>query len=69
MKNYKEMNWDELEDCVEKIREEIDRFEQDAEMWESRNVDGMPTPDFYSRIEELKEELATIQQYQEALED
>lgn len=67
MKSYKEMDWEELEDCAEKIRREIRLLSDEAELWESRDVD-MPTPDFYSRIDELKEELGRIASLQEAIE-
>jgi hypothetical protein len=67
MKSYKEMNWEELEDCADKIREEIDRFETDAALWESREA-NFPTPDFHSRLEELRQESGYIQSLQEVLE-
>jgi len=68
MKSYKEMDWEELEYWADKIRDEITRFEDDADLWESRSVANMPSPDFYSRIDELKSELAQIQDLQEVLE-
>lgn len=69
MKTYKEMDWEQLEEHAEKIRHEIEIFQADAELWESRDVEGMPTPNFYSRIEELYEELEVIYRCQVNLED
>lgn len=67
MRSYKEMDWDELEDCAERIRHEIEIFTAEAELWESR--DASPTPAFYSRIEELKEELDLIASFQKVFGD
>jgi hypothetical protein len=51
------------------IRREIGIFESEAELWESRDVEEMPTPDFYSRIDELRQELGYIQDLQRVFED
>lgn len=69
MKSYKEMNWEELEECAEAIRYELELTGAEIDLWESRDLVGMPSPSPYTRLNELWEELGEISAFQEALEN
>lgn len=62
MKTYTQMTYEELEECVNRIREELVRMDEDALMWESRGVS--PESSHYERVEELENEIAYIQSLQ-----
>jgi len=67
MKSYKEMNWEELEEHLNAIRQEILKMREDEDLWESRNI--AMNKDFYERLEELELEVDYIQALQRGLED
>lgn len=60
MKTYKEMTWDELEECAEQIRYELNNIDAFIELWESRDCVGLPSAADYQRSEELQNELGLI---------
>lgn len=61
MKSYKEMSYNELEDCKDAIYQEIERLYAEDELWESREA---YYKDSSERITELQQELAHIRHCQ-----
>lgn len=62
MKPYKDMSWEELEECANAIREELIRMDDNALLWESRGIS--PDTKHYERVEELQKEIDYIQSLQ-----